>query len=236
MAVRHEHEKHASAVARGLRELQRPQKERGEEAQDEDDAEEPPLLGDDRQNEVRVLDGQETQLALRAAAESLAREAARADGDLGLADLVAGAEHVGVGVQERADPRLLVVLEEEPARPGHDRTTSRRSRPSRGPAGRRSSRPTKSSGRKVIARPMSGCRKTRSDRQRRRSPRASRASRREGARRPRSRRGRRRAERSRSWRARRAGTGTGRSGSRTARWRSCSPKRSRYTRGSRQTQ
>ncbi len=65
-----------------------------------------------------MLDGQESELALRPAAESLAGEPARAHRDLRLSDLIARAEQVAVGIQERADARLLVVLQDEPAGPG----------------------------------------------------------------------------------------------------------------------
>ena len=66
-----EDQEHAPAVARHLRERQRAQEERREEAEHEDHAEESPLLGDDRQDEVGVLHRQEAQLALRPGAKAL---------------------------------------------------------------------------------------------------------------------------------------------------------------------
>ena len=114
-------EKHSSPVAGDARESQTSEDECREEAKHEDDAEEAPLLPDDRQDEVGVLDGKEPQLALRARPEALSGEAPRADRDLGLPDLVTGLQDVMVGVQERLDPLLLVVLQEEPTGPREHR-------------------------------------------------------------------------------------------------------------------
>ena len=61
---------------------------------------------------------QEPQLALRAGVEPFPGEPAGTHRDLGLADLVAGLQDVPVGIQERLDPLLLVVLQQEPAGAG----------------------------------------------------------------------------------------------------------------------
>ena len=67
-----------------------------------------------------MLHRQEAELALRAGAEALSGEAAGADRDLRLPHLISRAEHVRLGIQERADPLLLVVREDEPPDAGEE--------------------------------------------------------------------------------------------------------------------
>ena len=64
-------------------------------------ADEPELLGEDREHEVGGLDRQELALGLRAVRQALAHPAARPDRDLCLVELVAGALDVRAGVEER---------------------------------------------------------------------------------------------------------------------------------------
>ncbi len=77
-------------------------------------ADEAPLLGEHREDEVGVLLGQEVELVLRAVQVALAAEHARADGDLRLDDVVAGAERVGLRIEEGQQALLLVRLEVAP--------------------------------------------------------------------------------------------------------------------------
>ena len=77
-------------------------------------AHEAELLGERGEDEVGVLFGQEVQPGLGALHEAAPREAARAERDLGLGDVVAGAERVGVGVEEGEDAGELVFLDELP--------------------------------------------------------------------------------------------------------------------------
>ena len=77
-------------------------------------ADEAELLGQRGEDEVGVLLGQEVQPRLGALHVAAAGEAARAHGDLRLGDVVAGAERVGVGVEEGEDAAELVVLDELP--------------------------------------------------------------------------------------------------------------------------
>jgi hypothetical protein len=74
-------------------------------------AEQPQLLAHDRVDEVGVAHRQVRERLLRALQVALADEAARADRDLGLDDLVARAARVLLGVQERLDAPLLVVVQ-----------------------------------------------------------------------------------------------------------------------------
>src|SRR5262249_53569536 len=125
-----EDQEDSPAVPRGPRERQTSQNERREEPEHGDDPEEPPLLSDHREDEVGVLDRQEAQLALRPRPETLPRKSSGPHGDLGLGDLVAGLQDVPVGIQERLDPILLVVLQEEPAGARESRNRDRDGDPS----------------------------------------------------------------------------------------------------------
>src|SRR5450830_1804450 len=107
-------ENRPAAVARVPREGQRACDEEAVEREKDRDAHEPPLLGERREDEVGVADGQETEPALGSLLPALAEDAARADRDSGLPDLVARAPRGEVRIEERADPVLLVVLQEEP--------------------------------------------------------------------------------------------------------------------------
>src|SRR5450759_3132579 len=114
--VEHEQddENRPAAVARVPRERQTARDEEAVEREKDRDAHEPPLLGERREDEVGVADGQETEPALGSLLPALAEDAARADRDSGLPDLVARAPRGEVRIEERADPVLLVILQEEP--------------------------------------------------------------------------------------------------------------------------
>ena len=60
-----------------------------------------------------MLGGQKTELRLAALAQTLAGETAGSDGDLRLADLIARAEWILVGVEDGHDPLFLVRLQPE---------------------------------------------------------------------------------------------------------------------------
>lgn len=83
-----------------------------EECQHGGGAQEAFLLAHGAEDEVRVLLGDILQLGLRAVEEALARQAARADGYLGLVDVVARAAGVFFQAQEHLDAHLLVALED----------------------------------------------------------------------------------------------------------------------------
>src|SRR5438477_191443 len=116
-----EDEEDAAAVPGDAGERHRAEQQPGEESEHETDPEKSPLFRDHRQDEIRVLDRKEAELALRARAESFPGEPARADRDLRLPHLVSGAENVRLRVQEGTDSRLLVVREDEPADPRQER-------------------------------------------------------------------------------------------------------------------
>ncbi len=89
--------------------------------QQQQQAQQPELLADDREDEVGGALGQELELRLAAVHPALAEHAAGADGDLRLDDVVAGAERIGLRVEEGEDALALVVVHEAPAEPGGQR-------------------------------------------------------------------------------------------------------------------
>ena len=80
-------------------------------------AEQAELLADDREDEVGRALRQEFELRLAAVHVALAEHAARADGDLRLDDVVAGAERVVFGIQEGQYALALIIVNEMPAPP-----------------------------------------------------------------------------------------------------------------------
>ena len=84
------------------------------EQQDDGDADKAEFLPRHGEDEVRVVFGQETQLALGSLHPALAEEHAAADGDFRLDDVVPGAVGIQFGVQKDADPVALVLMEQVP--------------------------------------------------------------------------------------------------------------------------
>ena len=83
-----------------------------EQEEGEGRADEPGLLAEDGEDEVRMGEGEEEQL-LGALAEAHPEQAARADRQLGLVDLEARAQGVLVGRDEALDPVHPVIGLEE---------------------------------------------------------------------------------------------------------------------------
>src|SRR5208282_396325 len=79
--------------------------------------EQPEFLADDGEDEVGRALRQEFQLCLTAVHVSLAENAARADGNLRLDDMIARAEPIGLGIEECQDTLALVVVNEVPGGP-----------------------------------------------------------------------------------------------------------------------
>src|ERR1022692_2762306 len=100
------------------RQVQRATDHHPVEGQDQQLAEQPELLADDREDEVGRTLGQELELRLAAVHVSLAEYAARTDGNLRLNDVIARAQGVGLGVQERQYALALIVVNEMPSSPG----------------------------------------------------------------------------------------------------------------------
>ena len=94
-----------------------------DEVEENDDAgaDEARLLGDNGKDEIRVAFRQKGHLALRPLAVPLAGDLAGADGDLRLVRVIAAAERIGAGVDERLDPVLLIRLERTPDLVPHGR-------------------------------------------------------------------------------------------------------------------
>ncbi len=84
------------------------------EHEQRDVADEAELLRIHREDEVGVPLRDELEVRLRAVQPALAGEAARAHGDRGLDDVVAGAERIARRVEQREDPAALVVVQERP--------------------------------------------------------------------------------------------------------------------------
>src|SRR5213592_1958062 len=99
----------ARSAARAARGAQAAVADQAVEEQQRPDAEHAELLADHREDEVGVRLGQEEDLLDRGA-QPAAGQAARADGDLALDGLEAGAVGVRPRVQERRQPRAPVGL------------------------------------------------------------------------------------------------------------------------------
>src|SRR3954447_6946468 len=116
-------EEGAAAVARLFGYGQRLRDEEEVEAEDDHDADEAPFLAERGEDEIGVMRRKEVELCLGALPESFSVNAAGADGDLGLRNLVALAERIAVGIEKGDDAVLLVRLhhaEAEAAEQGHD--------------------------------------------------------------------------------------------------------------------
>ena len=76
-------------------------------------ADDAPFFGHGGEDEIGVAFGKIVKVALGAVAEPFAENPARTDGDLGLGDMVAGAERVIFRVEEDKNAVLLVRLHAE---------------------------------------------------------------------------------------------------------------------------
>src|SRR5205085_35360 len=77
-------------------------------------ADQPQFLGDHRKDEIGLFLWKKAQMALGAGQKTLAEHAPGAKGDLGLENVIPGSERVAVGVEERVEPRLLVIAQKGP--------------------------------------------------------------------------------------------------------------------------
>ena len=101
-------------VGRHLANARRPPEEQRKEQQHERTAEEPELLAQHAEDEVRMFFGQEREVRLRTVAEALPHRATGTDGRDGLQHLVAVAQRVAHRVEERIHALLLVRFEHVP--------------------------------------------------------------------------------------------------------------------------
>src|ERR1019366_4498859 len=85
--------------------------DQNEKCDHSDRADQTELLADHREYKVGLLFRQKVEVALRALQETFAPRPTRAQSDLGLDDVVSGTERVALGVQERVDPRALVIVQ-----------------------------------------------------------------------------------------------------------------------------
>ena len=84
----------------------------GEEHADQHQrARETELLGDDGEHEIGLFFGQEIKLVLGAVQETLAPEAAGAERDFRLDDIIARAQRIAAGMQEGEDALFLVAVQ-----------------------------------------------------------------------------------------------------------------------------
>src|SRR5712692_4557381 len=88
--------------------------ERAVEGQQQDRTGESELFGVDRKDEVCSLLGQKIKARLSCFEHALAHASARADCDLRLDYVIAGAERIGIGIKKTRDPFSLVGLQEAP--------------------------------------------------------------------------------------------------------------------------
>ena len=105
-------EHRAERVARPPAGDEDPPQEQREQDEQHQAADEPELLGEHGEHEVGRLDRQEVALRLRAVGQAASEPPARADRDLRLIELVAGARDVRVRVEERGQSFLLVVAQD----------------------------------------------------------------------------------------------------------------------------
>src|SRR5204863_6631802 len=105
-----DHQERSSSVAGMFGEAEGLDDQEEVEPEDDDHADEPPLFSEDGEDEVGVAGGDEAELSLRAALEALAVDAAGADGNLGLRDLVTLSERIAVGIEKSKDALLLIRL------------------------------------------------------------------------------------------------------------------------------
>ena len=75
------------------------------------------LFAEGGEDEVGIGNGQEVALRLRALVGSLAPKSSRTDRDLGLSNLVARTSRIGIRIDERCQPRLLIGLQDLAAAP-----------------------------------------------------------------------------------------------------------------------
>ena len=97
--------------------MQRAQHDEEIEADEQQRAEQSELLADDGEHEVGGALGQELELSLCTAQKAFAGDAARADGDGRLDDVVARAERIGLRIEEGEHALALVVVQQVPAAP-----------------------------------------------------------------------------------------------------------------------
>src|SRR3981081_920831 len=98
----------AEMVLAAQRDREAPDQHQGEQAEQHEGARHAPLLDEGGEDEVGLLLGQEVQRRLGALQETLAERAPGADGDLGLGDVVAGAQRIAVGIEEGEHALALV--------------------------------------------------------------------------------------------------------------------------------
>ena len=99
------------------REIQRPADDDCIEREHQQLAEESEFLADHGEDEVGRTLRQELELRLAAVHVALAEDTARADRDLGLDDVISGAERVVLWIQESENSLSLVFVDEMPANP-----------------------------------------------------------------------------------------------------------------------
>src|SRR5690606_9384415 len=80
--------------------------------QQRESADQPELLREHRKDEVGLSLRQEVEVALSTFEKSLAEDTSRPKGDLGLHDVVAGAERIGRRVEEHEHSASLVVVKQ----------------------------------------------------------------------------------------------------------------------------
>ena len=72
------------------------------------------LFTGNSKNKVRMVFRQKVQLALRSGQPALAKEAATADSNFGLNNMITAAERIKLRIQKNADTVLLIILQNHP--------------------------------------------------------------------------------------------------------------------------
>ena len=128
-----EEDDHGEPAARQLaeaawgveRDCSRPAQQQGEHHDHEQSADQPPFLCHGGEDEIGMAFGQVIEMALRSLQIALAADTARSDRDLGLADMIAGAQRIAFRIEEDKHAVLLIFLEQEEEGEGHERRTGK---------------------------------------------------------------------------------------------------------------
>ena len=94
--------------------IQSPRDEEKEEPQEDEPAYESPLFSQDREDEIGVLGRDKVEFALRTIEKALSQDPSRADGDLGLDNVISSPEGIELRPEEGEDPFFLIRHEEIP--------------------------------------------------------------------------------------------------------------------------
>ena len=107
-------QKHAEGVIRIKRNRNTAPDNNHIHADDKHRSDKAKLFTGNSKNKVRMVFRQKIQLALRSGQPALAKEAAAADSNFGLNNMITAAERIKLRIQKNADTVLLIILQNHP--------------------------------------------------------------------------------------------------------------------------